>query len=48
MSHKVLRFVKFCEYDEENKLHLFIYKDILNLIKSGERVGVFEVLKNGM
>ena len=46
LSHKVIRHVKFSDYNETDKLYSFEYKDLINLIKIGEQVGVFEILKN--
>ncbi len=42
-THKVIRFIRFDEYDAQEKLHLFSYKDKLNLIKKGEKVGLFQI-----
>ena len=47
-THKVLRFVKYREYDEQEKSHLFDFTDHINLIKAGEKVGVFKILKDRM
>jgi len=47
-SHKVLRNVKYKNYDEQDKSHLFDFTDHINLLKSGEKVGVFKILKDRM
>jgi hypothetical protein len=45
-SHKVIRNVKYKEYDESEKFYLFEHRDVINLIKIGEKVGIFEILKD--
>jgi hypothetical protein len=48
MSYKVLRRIRFNHYEESSKIYSFEYSDNLNLIKIGEKVGVFEILEDGM
>jgi hypothetical protein len=48
MSYKVLRRIRFTHHEEGSKIYSFEYSDNINLIKIGEKVGVFEILEDGM
>jgi hypothetical protein len=48
MSYKVLKRIRFSHFDEISEIYSFQYSDNLNLIKIGEKVGVFEILEDGM
>jgi len=45
-THKVLKNVRYLEEDEKNGTYIFKYEDFLNLMKKGDKIGVYSILDN--